>query len=47
MQITNVFGGERIPLSFEIFPPKGELPLEEARDVLAELTKLDPAFVCR
>ena len=45
MQITNVFGGERIPLSFEIFPPKGELPLEEARDVLAELTKLDPAFV--
>ena len=45
MQITNVFGGERIPLSYEIFPPKGELPMEEARDVLAELTKLDPAFV--
>ena len=45
MQIVNVFGKERIPLSFEIFPPKGELPMEEARDVLAELTKLDPAFV--
>lgn len=45
MQIANVFGKERIPLSFEIFPPKGELPMEEARDVLAELTKLDPAFV--
>ena len=45
MQIANVFGKDRIPLSFEIFPPKGELPMEEARDVLAELTKLDPAFV--
>lgn len=45
MQITNVFGGDKVPLSFEIFPPKGELPMEEARDVLAELTKLDPAFV--
>ena len=45
MQITSVFGGERIPLSFEIFPPKGELPLEEARDVLSALSELDPAFV--
>ena len=45
MQIVNVFGGERIPLSYEIFPPKGELPMEEARNVVAELAKLDPAFV--
>lgn len=45
MQITNVFGGDKVPLSFEIFPPKGELAMEEARDVIAELAKLDPAFV--
>ena len=45
MQIAGVFKEERIPLSFEIFPPKGELPIEEAHDVLAELAKLDPAFV--
>ena len=45
MHIANVFGKDHIPLSFEIFPPKGELPMEEARDVLAELAKLDPAFV--
>ncbi len=45
MQVSNVFGGERIPLSFEIFPPKGELPLEEARSVLSGLAELDPAFV--
>ena len=45
MQITSVFGGNRIPLSFEIFPPKGELPMEEAREVLSGLKELDPAFV--
>ena len=45
MHIANAFGGDRIPLSFEIFPPKGDLPMEEALDVLVELEKLDPAFV--
>ena len=45
MQITSVFGGEKIPLSYEIFPPKGELAMEEASDVLMGLAKLDPAFV--
>lgn len=45
MRITEVFGNDRIPLSFEVFPPKGELPLEEAREVLASLAELDPAFV--
>ena len=45
MQIAGVFKGERIPLSFEIFPPKGELPMDEAHDVLAEIARLDPAFV--
>ena len=45
MRITEVFGGEQIPLSFEIFPPKGELPMQEAHDMLAELAGLDPAFV--
>lgn len=45
MQITEVFTAGRIPLSFEVFPPKGELALEEARSVLADLAQLDPAFV--
>ena len=45
MQITSVFGGERIPLSFEIFPPKGEMPMDEAHSVLADLASCDPAFV--
>ena len=43
--IVDLFGQEHIPLSFEIFPPKGEFTLDEAHDVLAGLTPLDPAFV--
>lgn len=45
MRISNVFGKEHIPLSYEIFPPKGELAIDEARQVLASLAALDPAFV--
>ena len=45
MRIADVFGNDRIPLSFDVFPPKGELPLEEAREVLTSLAELDPAFV--
>lgn len=33
------------PISFEIFPPKGELSIESARTIAQELAKLDPAFI--
>ncbi len=33
------------PISFEIFPPKGELTLDAARKVTSELTNLYPNFV--
>lgn len=33
------------PVSFEIFPPKGDLTLAAAQGVAAELTRLDPAFI--
>lgn len=45
MRISEVYGGRRIPLSYEIFPPKGDLPMEEAHRVLAGIAKLDPSFV--
>lgn len=45
MQIAGVFGGETLPVSFEIFPPKGDLPVEEAREVIGGLAPLAPAFV--
>lgn len=35
----------RTALSFEMFPPKGALTLEEARGIAGELAELDPAFV--
>ncbi|MGI6535315.1 MAG: methylenetetrahydrofolate reductase [Eggerthellaceae bacterium] len=45
MRITDIYGGEHIPVSYEIFPPKGDLPVDEARTVLSGLAELDPAFV--
>lgn len=33
------------PISFEIFPPKGELTMETARKVSTDLTELYPSFV--
>ena len=45
MHIIDVFGGEKPPVSFEIFPPKGDLPVEEAREVIGGLAPLSPSFV--
>lgn len=45
MRISEVYGGTKIPLSYEIFPPRGELPMQEAHRVLAGIAELDPAFV--
>lgn len=45
MQISQVFERDGLPVSFEIFPPKGELPVEAAHALAAELAPLDPAFV--
>lgn len=45
MHIVDVFQADGLPVSFEIFPPKGELPMEEAREVVSGLAPLNPAFV--
>lgn len=45
MRITEIYGGPTIPVSYEIFPPKGDMGIDEARTVLAGLKELDPAFV--
>ena len=45
MNIIDVFGGEKLPVSFEIFPPKDDLPVEEAREVIGGLAPLSPSFV--
>lgn len=45
MRISQVFERDGLPVSFEIFPPKGELPVEAAHAIASELAPLDPAFV--
>lgn len=45
MRIADIFDAGTLPVSFEIFPPKGELPEKEARSVIEGLAPLAPAFV--
>ena len=42
--VSELFCGNQ-PLSFEIFPPRGDLTEVEARRVAVELAELDPAFI--
>jgi methylenetetrahydrofolate reductase (NADPH) len=45
MHIADLFAQEGLPVSFEIFPPRGELATEEARMVISQLAPLAPSFV--
>ena len=42
--VSELFCGKQ-PLSFEIFPPRGDLTEVEARRVAGELAEMDPAFI--
>ncbi len=44
-RVADLFAPGAQPVSFEIFPPKGELSGEEAARVAGELAGLGPAFV--
>lgn len=43
--VADIFSARACPVSFEMFPPKGELALDAARSVMAELAQLAPDFV--
>lgn len=45
--IANTFnqGRRKAPISFEIFPPKGDLTLEQAKQVASGLAELDPTYI--
>lgn len=49
MRIDDIFkqadSTGRAPVSFEMFPPKGELTLDQARSVAGELAQLEPDFI--
>ena len=44
-KISDVFSSSYQPISFEMFPPKGDLTLEQAREVVKGLAPLAPDFV--
>lgn len=43
--MTNKNYNFRCPVSFEIFPPKGELDIKDFRNVLDGLSRLEPEFI--
>lgn len=49
MKISDIYSQAKAEgrqlISYEIFPPKGDLPLETARTVAAELTESKPDFI--
>ncbi|MBQ8397902.1 MAG: methylenetetrahydrofolate reductase [Clostridia bacterium] len=45
MKISEIFNTGTLPVSLEIFPPKGELGVETLRSTLDELHDLAPAFI--
>lgn len=45
MRIDDIFAQKKQPISFEIFPPKGELSFDNARGVVYVLSELEPDFI--
>lgn len=45
MRIDTIFHSKKQPISFEIFPPKGELSFDNARGVVYVLSELEPDFI--
>ena len=45
MRIAECFARDSLAVSVEMFPPKGEMPVETAREVMQGLVPLNPAFL--
>ena len=45
MKISNLFAQSKTVLSFEVFPPKKDSPVQIVYDALAELSSLNPAYI--
>ena len=45
MRISEIYGKGKVPVSFEIFPPKGEMDISSLRDMLEGIAGTDPAYV--
>lgn len=45
MYIRDIYKSKKLPVSYEIFPPKGELKVEELRGTLDALAGTEPDFI--
>lgn len=45
MYIRDIYKQKKLPISFEIFPPKGELHVEQLRGTLEALAGTEPDFI--
>ncbi len=45
MYIRDIYKAKKLPVSYEIFPPKGELKVEELRGMLEALAGTEPDFI--
>ncbi len=45
MRISEIYNKIKQPKSFEIFPPKGDLSVDTAKETVKELIDLNPAFI--
>ena len=45
MYIREIYRAKKLPVSYEIFPPKGELRVEELRGTLEALAGTEPDFI--
>ena len=45
MYIRDIYKSKKLPISYEIFPPKGELNIETLRGTLNELAGTEPDFI--
>ncbi len=45
MYIRDIYKTKKLPISFEIFPPKGEMRVEELRGMLEALAGTEPDFI--
>ena len=45
MKVSQIYETKKQPVSFEIFPPKGDLSIKELSNVLSQLQALSPDFI--
>ena len=45
MKVSDIYKNTKLPVSFEIFPPKGEMNIRDLRGMLDGLAGTNPAFI--